>query len=58
VIAMVTVILNLAVLMVVGWWLVTTGPLSPNRSTDINVNVNVTNVEQPIKAEPPPAAKP
>jgi hypothetical protein len=55
---MVTVIVVLAVVLVVGWWLFTTGPLSPNRSTDINVNVNLPQVEQPITSEPPPAAKP
>jgi hypothetical protein len=57
-ITLVTVVLVLAVLVFVGWWLVTTGPLSSNRSTDITVNVNVPKVEQPITSEPPPAAKP
>jgi len=58
-ITLVTVVIVLAVLVFVGWWLVTMGPLSNSGGgRDLNVNVTVPKVEQPIKSEQPPVAKP
>jgi hypothetical protein len=57
---MVTVIIVLAVLVLVGWWLVTAGPFSTTGAPrDVNVNINPPTVQQP--AQPPaqaPATKP
>ena len=58
---MVTVIVVLAVLVIVGWWLFTAGPFAGGSAgtKDVNVNVNVPKVEQPANPQPaPPAAKP
>jgi hypothetical protein len=59
---MVTVIVVLAVLVVVGWWLFTAGPFGAGGSAgtkDVNVNVNVPKVEQPTNQQPaPPPSKP
>jgi hypothetical protein len=53
---MVTVIIVLAVLLFVGWWLFTAGPLGTGGTRDVNVNVNPPKVEQP--AAPAEKAKP
>jgi multidrug resistance efflux pump len=54
VINLVTVLIVVAVLLVVGWWLFTAGPFGAG-TRDVNVNVNVPKVEQPAQ---PPASKP
>jgi hypothetical protein len=50
---MITVIIVLAVLLVVGWWLFTAGPLAGGGARDVNVNVNVPKVEQPAAPNNP-----
>lgn len=58
VINMVTVIVVLAVLAVVGWYLFT-GPLAAlSGQRDVNVNVNVPAKEQPAQPPAQPPAKP
>ena len=60
-VTMVTVIIVLAVLVLVGWWLVTAGPFSASTGgRDVNVNINPPKVEQPKVEQPsqPVPAKP
>ena len=54
---MVTVVIVLAVLLVVGWWLFTAGPFTM-APRDTNININPPKVEQPAPPAAPPAEKP